>query len=154
MVLNENGEIRLRDVNPWNPVYENDHQVGTTGAVGVGRIVYNEVVRCTSPFFARTEKVMSDIVIRRCPYSPRIRSHATEVYSALLMDFNQSARIENGEKDEFSVLVDGTPAMFRSKSWLPSIEEVEAAIQSATPSYVKIGPDDPDPWLGRLNDDE
>ena len=45
-----------------------------------------------------------------------------------------SVRIEDGVKDELSVLVDGVPVLQRSTNYLPTIEEVEAAMQNAEPA--------------------
>lgn len=76
---------------------------------------------------------MSTIIIRRCPASPAIDSHAHAVSLALLGGFGLRALIEDGNKDEFSVLVDGSIVLSRTESVLPSVEEVESAVQSASP---------------------
>ena len=43
----------------------------------------------------------------------------------------KAARIEDGVVDEFSVWVNGMPMLQRSDGELPSVEEVEAAIQNS-----------------------
>ena len=103
---------------------------------------------------------MFDIVIRRCPHSKQIGDHAAEVYASLLLDFDRNIRIEDGERDEFSLLIEGFPAMLRSIDSLPSVEEVEAAIQRTTPmSYAPADVrdtcvQDTDLWLDRPIGDE
>jgi uncharacterized protein YodC (DUF2158 family) len=50
---------------------------------------------------------------------------------ALSRDYGRFASIQDGEKDEFSLLVDGLPMLQRTDTCLPSTEEIESAIQNA-----------------------
>ena len=73
---------------------------------------------------------MSTIVIRRCPLSPQIDAHAQGINRALMKDYGRFASVEDGEENEFSLLVDGLPVLQRTDNCLPSVEEVESAIQN------------------------
>lgn len=74
---------------------------------------------------------MPDIVIKRCPVCPNIGKKAQEVVAALNDDMGTSARIEEGAKGEFSVLVDGIPVLQRNGDTLPTVFEVETAVNNA-----------------------
>ncbi|HXD87750.1 MAG TPA: hypothetical protein VN641_14740 [Urbifossiella sp.] len=76
---------------------------------------------------------MSAVIIRRCPVCPAIDSHANTISLALLAGFGLRAQIEDGNKDEFSILVDGVTVLTRTDTALPCVEEVEAAVQAARP---------------------
>lgn len=95
---------------------------------------------------------MSDVVIRRCPYSKHIRIHAAEVSAGLLLDFNRISRIEDGDKNEFTILSAGRPLLLRSTNWLPSVEEVESSIlRDSTLIYAAVGGDETDEWHNLTN---
>ena len=72
-------------------------------------------------------------VIQRCPICPTIRKHTDEIVSALERDMDVAATVEDGEPGEFSVFVDEVPMIRRDSDTLPSVEEVEAAVDNATP---------------------
>lgn len=74
---------------------------------------------------------MPDIVIKRCPVCPNIGKKAQEAVAALNDDMGASARIEDGAKGEFCVLVDGTPVLQRNGDTLPTVFEVESAVNNA-----------------------
>lgn len=48
---------------------------------------------------------------------------------------NASPRVEDGEKGELSVFVDGVPVIQRTGD-LPNTEEVEGAVRNAVPAGV------------------
>ncbi len=81
---------------------------------------------------------MSNIVIRRCPVCNGIRKHAQEALATLEHDLGVDARIEDGAKGEFSVLVDGAPVLQRGGDSLPSMDEVEAAVANAAPAPMGV----------------
>jgi hypothetical protein len=76
---------------------------------------------------------MTNIVIRRCPGNSAIADRTQEIHRVLMADFGLHARVEDGDHDELSIFVDGVPVLSRSENYLPSVEEVEAAIQNADP---------------------
>jgi len=79
---------------------------------------------------------MADVVIKRCPVCPSIRSQVETIKSALQTDLHISPRVENGAKGELSVFVDGIPMIQRTGDDLPTSEEVEAAVRNAVPAIV------------------
>ena len=81
---------------------------------------------------------MSSVTIKRCPVCPKVGNRAKEVTSALAGDMGLKARIEDGAKGEFSVLVYYIPVIQRNGDSLPSVEEVEAAIRNAVPTLMNV----------------
>ncbi|HEY2908855.1 MAG TPA: hypothetical protein VGI99_01340 [Gemmataceae bacterium] len=81
---------------------------------------------------------MPTVVIRRCPVCAAVESHANTISLALLAGFGLRAQIEDGNKDEFSILVDGVTVLSRTDTALPCVEEVEAAVQAARPLNKSI----------------
>jgi hypothetical protein len=79
---------------------------------------------------------MNEVIIKRCPVCPTIRSQAEGIADALRNELHQTARIEDGERGELSVLVDGVPVIQRQGDDLPSADEVEAAVRNAVPAGV------------------
>ena len=79
---------------------------------------------------------MSNIVIKRCPACPTIRSFTQQIISALADDFRMNATVEDGVNGEFAVFVDGVPVLQRNVDALPSLDEVEAAVRNAVPVGV------------------
>ncbi|WP_020470613.1 hypothetical protein [Zavarzinella formosa] len=75
-------------------------------------------------------------VIKRCPSCPTIRARAEEIVSSLEKDLDIDVATQDGAKGEFTVLVDGVPLLQRDGETLPSVEEVEAAVQGAAPVGV------------------
>lgn len=75
---------------------------------------------------------MSHITIKRCQTCLGIRDHAQEIVTALQHDLSiTNVRVEDGVKGEFAVLVDGVPVIQRTGETLPSIDEVNAAVENA-----------------------
>jgi hypothetical protein len=81
---------------------------------------------------------MSNIVIKRCPTCSSISSLAQEVAIALKNDLGLNAHIIDGVNGEFSVLAGGVPVIQRTGEWLPSIDEVEAAVCNAAPTRMGV----------------
>jgi len=70
-------------------------------------------------------------VIKRCPVCPEIRRHAEDVVTELSDDLGHKAKIEDGAKGEFRVLVDGVPVLQRNGDTRPTVLEVETAVEHA-----------------------
>ena len=81
---------------------------------------------------------MSSVTIKRCPVCPNVGNRVKEVSSALAADMGLKARIEDGAKGEFSVLVYCIPVIQRNGDSLPSVEEVEAVIRNAVPTLMNV----------------
>ena len=79
---------------------------------------------------------MSNIVIKRCPVCPTIRSFTQQMVTALADDFRMNAQVVDGVHGEFAVFVDGVPVLQKKVDALPSLDEVEAAIRNAVPMGV------------------
>ncbi|MCE9567530.1 MAG: hypothetical protein K8U57_36485 [Planctomycetes bacterium] len=74
---------------------------------------------------------MSQVTIKRCPSCSAIRIHTRKVAIALNSDLGVHVRVEDGVKSEFAVLVDGVPVIQRTGETLPSVDEVDAAVENA-----------------------
>jgi hypothetical protein len=81
---------------------------------------------------------MSNIVIKRCPVCESIGSRAQEVAAALKNDLGLDTHTKDGTNGEFSVLAGGVPVIQRTGEWLPSVDEVEAAVWNATPTRMGL----------------
>jgi hypothetical protein len=79
---------------------------------------------------------MADVVIKRCPACPSIRSQVEEIAAALRNDLHVTARIEDGARGELSVFVDGSPVIRKVGDDLPSAGDVEEAVRGAVPTGV------------------
>ena len=77
-----------------------------------------------------------NVVIKRCPLCSAIRDHAQVLVEALADDLGIGARIEDGEPGELAVYADGVPVLQRTGDTLPSVEEVDAAVNNAFPLGV------------------
>lgn len=77
---------------------------------------------------------MTNVVIKRCPVCPSIRSQVEGITTALRNDLRVSARVEDGVQGELSVYADGVPVIQRTADYLPSADEVEAAVRNAAPA--------------------
>jgi hypothetical protein len=75
---------------------------------------------------------VADIVIKRCPVCPSVRSRVEDITTALRDDLHVSARVADGAMGELSVFVDGVPVIQRAGDDLPTYDEVEAAVRNAT----------------------
>ena len=54
---------------------------------------------------------MSNIVIKRCPVCPAIRSFTQQMVTALANVFRMNAQVVDGVNGEFAVFVDGVPVL-------------------------------------------
>jgi hypothetical protein len=79
---------------------------------------------------------MNNVIIKRCPVCPTIRSHTQQIVKALADDFGMKVRVEDGVKGEFAVYAGGVPVLQRNGDTLPSPDEVEAAVGNAIPAGV------------------
>jgi hypothetical protein len=79
---------------------------------------------------------MIHIVIKRCPFCPSIRSQVDGIAKNLETDLGISVSIEDGDRDELSVFVDGVPVIQRIGDNLQTSDEVEAAVRNAISSSV------------------
>ncbi len=74
---------------------------------------------------------MSQVTIKRCPSCSVIRKHTLDVVAALNEDLSLRVRVQDGVTGEFAVHVDGVPMIQRTGETLPSVDEVEAAVENA-----------------------
>ncbi|MBA4187843.1 MAG: hypothetical protein C0467_07480 [Planctomycetaceae bacterium] len=74
---------------------------------------------------------MSQVTIKRCSSCFHIQSHTSLVVMALSDDLGLSVIVEDGVEGEFAVFVDGVPVIQRTEETLPSVDEVDAAVQNA-----------------------
>ncbi len=74
---------------------------------------------------------MSQVTIKRCPSCAIIQSHTEKVVAALKDDLGRRVKILDGVPGEFAVLVDGVPVIQRTSETLPSVDEVDAAVENA-----------------------
>lgn len=74
---------------------------------------------------------MSQVTIKRCPSCSVIRKHTLDVVAALSEDLGLCVRVEDGVEGEFAVHVDGVPMIQRTGETLPSVDEVDAAVENA-----------------------
>jgi len=74
---------------------------------------------------------MSQVTIKRCPSCQTIRHHTRKIAIALNSDLGVHVRVDDGVRGEFAVLVDGVPVIQRTGETLPSIDEVDAAVENA-----------------------
>jgi len=74
---------------------------------------------------------MSQVTIKRCPTCPSIKSHTQEVGAALKRDLGVKVKVQDGVEGEFAILVDGVPVIQRTNGTLPSVDEVNAAVENA-----------------------
>jgi hypothetical protein len=72
---------------------------------------------------------MPRVTIRRCPICPTIRAHTDEVVTALNKEPGMRVKAENGDKGEFTVMVNGLIVAQEIGELLPTTEEVAAAVQ-------------------------
>jgi hypothetical protein len=59
--------------------------------------------------------------------------HAREVSAELKRDLHIEPKIIDGERGEFTVLVDNRPVIQQRGEFMPTEEEVTAAVRKATP---------------------
>jgi len=74
---------------------------------------------------------MSQVTIKRCPTCLSIRGHTQEVVAALKRDLGVKVKVQDGVEGEFAILVDGVPVIQRTSETLPSVDEVDAAVENA-----------------------
>jgi predicted Rdx family selenoprotein len=74
---------------------------------------------------------MSQVTIKRCPTCSSILGHTQEVVAALKRGIGVQVKVQDGVVGEFAILVDGVPVIQRTSETLPSIDEVEAAVENA-----------------------
>jgi hypothetical protein len=75
------------------------------------------------------EITMPQVTVRRCPVCPTIRVHTDEVVTALNQEPGMKVKVDNGDKGEFSVSVNGQIVAQKIGEMLPTTEEVAAAVQ-------------------------
>jgi len=78
--------------------------------------------------------MMNKVVIRRCPVCGEIGARAREVQAALQGVPGLSVEVADGQKGEFTVLVDGQEAT-RKRDALPSVDEVATAVKEVAMAH-------------------
>jgi hypothetical protein len=85
---------------------------------------------------ARKENAVANVIIKRCPVCPTIKSQAIGIAMNVEQEMGIPVVTEDGEKGELSVFVDGVPVIQRTGDDLPTTDEVEAAVKNALPAAV------------------
>jgi hypothetical protein len=79
---------------------------------------------------------VAHVVIKRCPFCPSIGSQVEGIVRNLARDMGVTARVEDGEKGELSVFVDGVLVIQRTGDDLPTTDVVETAVRNGLPMGV------------------
>jgi hypothetical protein len=72
---------------------------------------------------------MSQVIIRRCPVCPTIGARTDEVAAVLQKEPGVTVTVENGQKGQFTVEVNGQIVAQKHGEMLPTAKEVAAAVQ-------------------------
>jgi predicted Rdx family selenoprotein len=78
----------------------------------------------------------TNVIIKHCPDCETIVQLAGEAQDALGRTLGVVAGLRDGAKGEFTVLVNGTPAIEETAETLPTIDEILAAVRQGTPEAV------------------
>jgi hypothetical protein len=106
-------------------VHRKHHTADESGT----RIALAPFIECHEADATRKEITMSQVSIRRCPVCPTIRAHTDEVVTALNKEPATKVKVDNGDKGEFTVMVNGQIVVQKIGELLPTTEEVAAAVQ-------------------------
>jgi len=79
---------------------------------------------------------MQTVTIRRCPVCGSIRQHTETTVVALRRQLGVEVEVVDGERGEFTVLMDGRVLANKKGEALPGVDQVVEAVRDGLPAKV------------------